>query len=170
MNLEELNEAMNILEFAIDKGMLDKPKNDEKLKKLLTSISKVKKLNKLNKHKLATVADIIHSASNMTASTTASATASTTTSTLTNTDTSEKKHKFGNKTLKHNLTSSESASESNSSNSYYSELISMTNNQPPSDMFICDESDITMTHQNLAIPEHNRISDDEDSDQIIILK
>ena len=146
MNFEELSDAINILERAIQAGALDTPKNEKKLNKLFDNISKAKKLK--SKYK----------------------------STIVNVAKSSSEHSSASSCVDTNSTDTESSA---SFATTISELIPMTNTQPPSDMFECDESSFkseSYHNYNLALTDKigksnkYNLADDADSDKIIILK
>lgn len=150
MDSEDLNNAINILEMAIKKGIFEEPKNDKKLEKLLKNISKVRKNNK-----------------NMLPNTSSINTSSINTPSINTPSENNKIVHLTESTL--TPTMSETSIATITANS---DTISMSNNQAPSEMFVCqsDESDVTLTQYNLALTNYSNNSDDENSDQIIRLK
>ncbi len=182
MNSDDLSDAINTLEKAIDNGIFDMPKNEKKLKKILNNFSKIQNVyanknslkSEQKKSKINTEStnisnnnDILNSSNTSIKNTTESDNGNQQLFSYNSIDLTKSNQSGLSKK------SESSESYSNTTVTTCSELIPITNNQPPSDIFVCDESDCKIDnnfyHHNLAMTVSTS-SNNDDSDQIIVLK
>lgn len=201
MNSEDLNNTINTLERAISGGMFDMSQNDKKLKKILHSIGKIQNKSYQNSnssnnsqsnksdHKLCS-SDYHDGGFSEIPTNVVQNLAVKSPDKHNTSNTKRNKHLSSSEPVSSASTASstsmsESVSESTTASSYssiattHSELIPMTCNQPPSDMFACSESEHndnthnnsdTFYHHNLALNLTLTEECNEDSDRIIVLK